>query len=40
MRSLPHLQDRCSMASSSRKDGTWLSHFYHSQAGLVVLLVQ
>jgi hypothetical protein len=38
-RSLPQLQDRCLMASSSRKDGTWLSRFYHRQAGLVVLLV-
>jgi hypothetical protein len=27
------------MASSSRKGGTWLSRFYHRQAGLVVLIV-
>ncbi len=34
--SLPQLQDRCLMASSSRKGGTWLSRFYHRQAGLVI----
>ena len=39
MRSLPQLQDRCLMAFSSRKGGTWLSRFYHRQAGLVVLIV-
>jgi len=38
-RSLPQLQDRCLMASSLRKGGTWLSHFYHRQAGLVDLFV-
>ena len=27
------------MASSSKKGGTWLSRFYHRQAGLVVLIV-
>ena len=27
------------MAFSSRKGGTWLSRFYHRQAGLVVLIV-
>jgi len=37
--SLPQLQDRCWMASSSRKGGTWQSRFYHRQAGLVVLIV-
>jgi len=36
-RSLPQLQDRCWMASSSRKGGTWLSRFYHRQAGVVIL---
>jgi hypothetical protein len=36
---LPQLQDRCLMASSSRKGGTWLSRFYRRQAGLVVLIV-
>ena len=39
MHSLPQLQDRCLMASSSKKGGTWLSRFYHRQAGLVVLIV-
>ena len=37
--SLPQLQDRCLMVSSSRKGGTWLSRFYHRQAGVVVLIV-
>lgn len=37
--SLQQLQDRCLMASSSRKGGTWLSRFYHRQVDLVVRIV-
>ena len=33
MRSWLRLQDRCWMASSSRKDGTWRSLFYHRCCG-------
>lgn len=39
MHSLPQLQDRCLMASSSRKGGTWLSRFYHRQVDFVVVIV-